>query len=223
MAVDPAGASATPLIPQSWNRYAYVMNNPLGFTDPNGQCSAPAGGNGVCIEAFIATPRVNVLGIGDGRTHSATDASLTSRVQVQVAVNTSGTLDVQTSAGFSEVLVRDSGLGEQGVAMTTVSNEATMADGSISFTANITGMNGMVGWPGAPDQPIDMSLNMSVAPNGQASIQPGSVADGYPSIGVYSYSGGEPQTLYEGGEGSPADLAPPMERPVPATQQDSER
>ena len=32
---DPAGqAVANPMNPQSWNRYAYVLNNPLGFTDP---------------------------------------------------------------------------------------------------------------------------------------------------------------------------------------------
>ncbi len=34
---DPSGGSAAnPLNPQSWNRYAYVLNNPLGITDPLG-------------------------------------------------------------------------------------------------------------------------------------------------------------------------------------------
>jgi RHS repeat-associated protein len=34
---DPAGLSAVdPTNPQSWNRYAYVLNNPLSYTDPSG-------------------------------------------------------------------------------------------------------------------------------------------------------------------------------------------
>jgi RHS repeat-associated protein len=52
---DPAGLAAVdPTNPQSWNRYAYVGNNPLALTDPTGLyyydcawfggCSAPQGG-----------------------------------------------------------------------------------------------------------------------------------------------------------------------------------
>jgi RHS repeat-associated protein len=35
---DPAGiTSVDPRNPQSWNRYGYVLNNPLGFMDPTGR------------------------------------------------------------------------------------------------------------------------------------------------------------------------------------------
>ncbi len=33
---DPLAASAKRIIPQSWNRYSYVLNNPLLFVDPSG-------------------------------------------------------------------------------------------------------------------------------------------------------------------------------------------
>ena len=36
-------ASADATLPQSWNRYSYVMNNPFRFTDPTGESWIPSG------------------------------------------------------------------------------------------------------------------------------------------------------------------------------------
>jgi RHS repeat-associated protein len=50
---DPAGLGATsPANPQSWNRYAYVMNDPLGFTDRLGldPCTFEDGNTFTCWE-----------------------------------------------------------------------------------------------------------------------------------------------------------------------------
>ncbi|MGH9943547.1 MAG: RHS repeat-associated core domain-containing protein, partial [Pyrinomonadaceae bacterium] len=35
--VDPSNVSMVPMNPQSWNRYAYVLNNPLAYVDENGK------------------------------------------------------------------------------------------------------------------------------------------------------------------------------------------
>jgi RHS repeat-associated protein len=67
---DPAGLAAVdPTNPQSWNRYAYVINNPLALTDPSGlgptsgvaclldemgNCRGGGGGGSCTIDGFAA-------------------------------------------------------------------------------------------------------------------------------------------------------------------------
>ena len=43
MSIDPLLASADAALPQSWNRYSYVMNNPMRFVDPTGKAWIPSG------------------------------------------------------------------------------------------------------------------------------------------------------------------------------------
>ncbi|MCA1789613.1 MAG: RHS repeat-associated core domain-containing protein, partial [Thioalkalivibrio sp.] len=38
LSVDPTWDSAALAFPQSWNRYSYVLNNPINLTDPDGKC-----------------------------------------------------------------------------------------------------------------------------------------------------------------------------------------
>ena len=46
---DPGGMSSVDIAkPQSWNRYAYVLNNPLGLTDPSGLCPGDDSSSGEC-------------------------------------------------------------------------------------------------------------------------------------------------------------------------------
>jgi RHS repeat-associated protein len=47
MSPDPLMSSGDPASPQSWNRYAYVENNPIRYNDPTGQIKRAAAGNPV--------------------------------------------------------------------------------------------------------------------------------------------------------------------------------
>jgi RHS repeat-associated protein len=74
--MDPAGKGATNAAdPQSWNLYAYVMNNPLSLTDPSGLEGVgqqwgglPSGGpcdesTGYCIKMKAGAPHISDAGI----------------------------------------------------------------------------------------------------------------------------------------------------------------
>lgn len=94
--VDPLAASAKLANPQTWNRFLYVINNPLKFTDPDGLCPAPTVGPGqvgICVEAFIAAKKIDGIGNGDNRTHDPnSNASARMRV-VSVFTATETTID----------------------------------------------------------------------------------------------------------------------------------
>jgi RHS repeat-associated protein len=91
---DPAGTAAVdPMNPQSWNRYAYVINNPTGLVDPLGLCppwSIPGhcaevqqsynwliGNSGVTIDGMAVDVGIvnSLLGTGVGAACNGTDCS----------------------------------------------------------------------------------------------------------------------------------------------------
>jgi RHS repeat-associated protein len=67
MRPDPAGLAAVdPSNPQTWNRYAYVTNNPLSLVDPFGTDSCPPGQSDNCVDVVATAPSVPTFTIDLG-------------------------------------------------------------------------------------------------------------------------------------------------------------
>ena len=79
---DPGRINFKHLInPQKWNKYTYVLNNPLAYFDPDGQVEVK-----VAYDAFI--PQKTVFGFrGDNRSFS-TDPNASARVRVTMRIET---------------------------------------------------------------------------------------------------------------------------------------
>ncbi len=67
---DPAGLAAVdPSNPQTWNRYAYVLNNPLSFIDSLGLETCPSGSYNWCVDV-TAPPLGDIGATGGGLRHA---------------------------------------------------------------------------------------------------------------------------------------------------------
>jgi len=239
---DPLQASAKPASPQTWNRFVYVMNNPLNYSDPDGQCSVPTGLQkgqvGICVEAFIKTRRLpglppTSMGKGDNRDFSGTDETLTAKSRTHIIITPQPEtgnhyVDQTTLAGVSRVSLdfvfgpfvgdRNPEYSADGSVVASLTNMVT-TEGSLAFTLNVTALNGLPSLPGSPNDPIDYSVNFTVDANNAVGLAAGGRRDGYPSFAIYSYEYVNEKLvtteIYKDNEGKLRDLADPMERPIP--------
>ena len=216
---DPLKASGNLKNPQSWNRYAYVFNNPLRNVDPNGQCSAPAVGKGqvgVCVDLYIAAPRIGGVGYGDNRGPAPNNPSATYRTEVQLALDPgNGTVTVvKNDAGVSRAKVigipdspAELDISRKGSSATSVSPVKTDDSGDMHFSMSNVGLNGLSSLPGAQKDTIKTDLNFVFTPDGKVGLDPGGMRTAYPSLEIYSYdSSGKPTTILQVPEKDPGDL-----------------
>ena len=219
ISADPLKASGSPRNPQSWNRYSYVLNSPLALVDRDGQCSAPAVGKGqvgVCVDLYIAAPRINGLGRGDDRGPAPKDPSATYRTEVQMVLDPAkGTAAVvKNDAGTSTakiIGVPDSPLeldiSHKGTSSTTVSPVTKDDNGDMHFTMSNVGLNGLSSLPGAPKDTIKTDVNFDFTPDGKVGLDSGGMRTAFPSLEIYSYdSKGNATTILQVPETKPEDL-----------------
>jgi RHS repeat-associated protein len=191
---DPAGISSVQLKdPRTWNRYAYARNNPETLVDPNGLCTAPPGGNGVCIDLFIPTeyiPGTGDAGLGDMRGPDGDGGSF--RIQFQITFDPSNsTVKVYDELSVSQVDLGGTILESTGDWESKDYNVTPNDDGSVTVDIDASAVNGFAGVPFAPSDPINISISITINPDGSASVDPGGTFSGYPSLEVWNYQPGQ--------------------------------
>ncbi len=107
---DPLMASARPTNPQSWNRYSYVGNKPMTFSDPSGMSARPGGRNISNWNGAMASEQATE-GISPWP-----DLSVEQPIVSGIALGSvASTNETPQSAGRILIIVGDRGLGRHDV------------------------------------------------------------------------------------------------------------
>jgi RHS repeat-associated protein len=174
--------------PQKWNKYAYVLNNPLAYFDPDGEQEFK-----VTIRAFIPDKNfkypagVGPTWKGDGRSFSkASNAS--SRAQVTFTIETDpsksakplvGTPSSSTSGSAVDLYGAKTLTGNSNV-QTSVNINGRTSDGTSVVSLSVNASDPLV--PGAPSTGGTFTFN--VAPDG-SSVSMNGAFSVYPAYEVY--------------------------------------
>lgn len=202
--------------PQSWNKYAYALNAPLHLVDAGGNCSAPAGlkpgQTGVCIEAFIAAPRIGGVGLGDNRTFSSSGGTYRFRVDVRVDPGANGNISINKDAAMSQIGTSSINIGLRGKGEAQIGAVIPDDQGNRQFAVTGQAINGIQRFTGlGPQGAIQFDLSFTATPGGSVSLD---MAQGttYPSLEIYTYdsNGKLTGTLLKSPEQQPSDLQRPM-------------
>jgi hypothetical protein len=160
-----AGCPWGPANPQALNRYAYVQNNPVRWTDPDGHCrSVPGMFDGSCFQEAMAiylSPRATPG-------HKALGFTYAQLAMFLVAVGAVLVSEVALPAGGSVA----SALGSASGTATVVLNEVSRSDAREAIRAGINGLSA-----GQAQKALDAlargrvdSFTLQLSKNGQAQL-----------------------------------------------------
>ena len=115
MGSDPGNAGADLGSPQTWNGYAYVNNNPMNATDPDGMIGSASGGGGGFLDFLVglANGIGSLFGAGGGSLEHVALPASGSTDFVAASSNTSQANPDATEVGFWEGLIPIWGSGKQ--------------------------------------------------------------------------------------------------------------
>ena len=205
--------------PQARNKYAYGLNNPLRNVDVGGQCSAPAGlskgQTGVCIEAFIAAPRIGGIGLGDNRSFSSSGGTYRFRIDIRINPGSNGKISINTDTARSKIGLESFGPSLRGKGEAQIGKVITDDNGDRHFDIVGTAVNGFQRFSGGVAPPygdIHFDLSFTTAPDGTVSLDLAQ-ARTFPSLEIYTYDsfGKLTGTLLQFSEQNSGDLQKAMQ------------
>jgi RHS repeat-associated protein len=240
MSPDPKILSLRHIInPQKWNKYAYTINNPLRYFDPNGMEEIE-----VQLRAFIPQKSVTVFGstyAGDNRTFS-TAQNASSRTFITVKIETDASksknpiLSVTSGAGQSGKLDSNGNVIQTATASTGLPtvNGTRDANGNVVLNFQQDAKNPLSPGPQALTPGITTDLNVTIPQSG-SSVTAAGTTSGFPGIELNVTPDGQPTTNIPlndpGPNGSPLSLfntntvfvSQPLPPPPPPCAQDKDK
>ena len=197
MSPDPKMPSLKHLLnPQKWNKYAYTLNNPLRYVDPDGLEEMD-----IQVRAFISQQSVSVAGqhfAGDNRGFS-TAANASSRTSITVRIETDASkranpiISTSTSIGQSQKLDANGNVIKTGTANTGLPtvNGGRDANGNVVLNFQQDTKNPLSPGPQALTPGISTDLTVTVPQSG-SSVTAAGTTSGFPSIEMNVTPEGQP-------------------------------